>query len=213
MSVFHISSNNSPERVTSLPDVVIDDTPYYFSTLYSSPVLPDGSVLIGVVNDEEGHTNHVEITTHGVGVGSEIYQNDELPGWVFTLSDGALRRFTVWELACPMLRFNDALYISTNYYESCGDARAYGPLSPSQFTDEFKPVGKLFFGAYDTVPAQNFEVSIEFYNNSQLYCSEREDSTVYAEIKNYQGITWREAFYKASKIPLDYSDYIKEKGN
>lgn len=202
-----------PETISTVPHVVVDNRTFYFSTLCSDPTPPVGSVLLGIVNDATGCTNNDTIITHGIDVGSEIYQNADSPGRIFTLKEGTLRCFTVWELACPMIRYNNDIYISVDYFMDCGDAEGLGPLNPSPFTEIFEPVGRLFFGEYDSVPSKDFETNLEFYNNSQLYSAKNDDSTVYIELSDVGGFTWHEAFYKASKIPLDYSVYIETKHN
>lgn len=194
-----------PETASTVPYVVVDDRTFYFSTLCSDPTLPDGSVLLETVNDATGCTNSKSVITHGIEVGSEIYQNADYPGWVYTLKGGTLRRFTVWELACPMIRYNNEIYISVDYFMNCGDTKEHGPLSPSRFTEMYEPAGRLFFRQYDVVPSQDFETNLELYNNSQLHSAKNDDSTVYVELSDADGFIWKEAFYKASKIPLDYT--------
>lgn len=202
-----------PETISTVPYVVVDNRTFYFSTLCSDPTLPDGSVLLETVNDASDCTNNKAVITHGIEVGSEIYQNADYPGWVYALNGGTLRRFTVWELACPMIRYNNDIYISVDYFMNCGDAKEYGPLNPSRFTEMFEPVGCLFFREYDIVPSQDFETNLELYNNCKLYCDKSDGSTVYIELSGADGHTWHEAFYMASKIPLDYSVYIEGKHN
>ena len=207
------SSPGYPDAVSSVPNLIINDTTYYFSTLRSGSAPPDGSVLLGIVNDAAVCTNCDTIITHVIDVGSEIYQDADYPGRIFTLKEGTLRCFTVWELACPMIRYKNDIYISVDYFMNCGDAKGLGTLNPSHFTEIFEPVGRLFFGECDTVPSQNFETNLELYNNSQLYSAENNDSTVYIELYDADGFIWQEAFYNASKIPLDYSVYIEAKHN
>ena len=69
------SSPGYPDAVSSVPNLIINDTKYYFSTLRSGSAPPDGSVLLGIVNDAAVCTNCDTIITHGIDVGSEIYRS------------------------------------------------------------------------------------------------------------------------------------------
>lgn len=211
--LFHAPESTIPEAVSSVPSITIANTVYYFSALYSEPVLPDDSVLIETVNGSGDHVNGNTITTHGVEAGTEIYYSTSHPGWVFSLKENNLRRFAVWELSCPMIRYNGEIYLSVEYFRSCGDAEKYGPINPSRFTEKYTAVGRLSFGEYDTVPLQDLETNTELYQDTILYSANEDDSTVYVELIDSNGSIWYQAFYKASNIPLDYSVYIESKYN
>lgn len=193
------------------PNVMVDDTVYWFCASYENFTLPDSFVLIGTTIISDTQRAEENFSAHGVANGAEIYQSNEYPGWVYIRWDKYWNLFTVSELGLPLLKFNDALYVSVNAFNSSVEADAR--IDPPRFTKSYVYQGNLIFGEVGAVPLREFETNSTIYQFGKLYYNEEESSTVYFEFPSDGTNSSYHAFYDVSLIPLDYSAYEKTRIN
>lgn len=184
------------------PNVMLDDTVYWFSVSFEDLTLPDSFALVGTTTISDTGIAEENFSASGVAAGAEIYQSDDYPGWIYVRWDKYLNQFAVWELMCSLLKYNDTLYISILDFTGFREAENYDLPEAPRFTKSYEYKGDLVFGEHCTVPSREFETNSAVHKNGKLFYNEADPSTVYVDVSG----TYH-AFYDVSLIPLDYSIY------
>jgi hypothetical protein len=203
---------NKKSNYNLAPNVMIDDTVYWFSRSYSDPSLIERFDFVGVVEKNEDGIATTNFSASGVAVDAKIFRSADYPGWLYIKWGQHINRFTVWELSYPLIRYNGSIYVAANEFQNSMAGNEIARIRVKNYSDEYEVVGTLTSGEVDAVPTSNFEANSEVYWEQKLYCDPNDTSTIYADAQ-YAGNSWREPFYKASLIPIIYEPYIKTGGN
>lgn len=203
-----VRSNTKPvtENSSYPPNIMIDDTLYWFAAAYMDFDLPNDYILVGTVQENISGVSDKNFAANGVATGSQIYQSDEHPGWLFVNWDQYYNLFTTWELGCALLKYNDSIYISADDFKSNLEAEAYPSLEVESFSKDYQFAGTLHMEGEFYLPCEEFGINCALFDGGRLYFSPNKPSTLYVEAGEGNTI-WKEAFYQVSMIPLDISKY------
>lgn len=206
------SKEDQPIMNGTAPNVMVDDTLYWITALYEDYTIPEGFVLVGTTTISDGVRAEENFSAYNLAAGSEVYQSQDYPGWIYVCRDKYTFLFTVQELGTSLLKFNDTLYIRAD--SSLANECDLQEPSPFRFRKSFEYQGNLTFGADGTVPQEEFEVNDMLYQNYQLYYDKTDTSTVCIKKEDSDSpFPSYIVFYDVSLIPIDYSSYIKAQTN
>ncbi len=205
--VLFLSNSTSPtEEMNYSPNIMIDGTLYWFATAYTDLDLPDDYVLIGTVQENISGVSYENFTASGVAVGSQIYQSEKHPGWLFIKWNQYFNLFTTWELGCALLQYNGSIYISVKDLQSNIEAESYSSIKVESFSKDYQYTGTLHMEEKFSFPCEEFGTNSARYGDGRLYFASDKPSTLYVEVGE-GNTTWKEAFYQVSMIPLDINKY------
>lgn len=189
------------------PNIMVNGVVYWISRSSSDFSLIRDCDFVGVVEKNESGIADTNFSASGIAVGAEIFENPNYPGWLYIKQGNHINRFTVWELSYPLIRYDNAIYVAANEFRNSMAGNEMASIRVKNYSDEYRVVGTLTSGEVDAVPTSNFEANSEVYWGQKLYCDPNDTSTIYADA-NYAGTMWREPFYKASLIPIDYESFV-----
>ena len=196
--------------VSYSPNILVDDTLYWYATTYSISEMPEGLISIGKVSkNTTGISSKDFIETgaaSGIGVGAEVFTGSNYPYQVYVQWEDNLNLFTVELLSVPLIRYHGNLYIKVQSYQDSGYFRDYQTIYPASFSPDFSYVGPLTPAEIGcTVPMNELESNYKFNSGGDVYSSVNDLSTIFVNASGSRQEMM--AFYNVSLIPLDYSEF------
>lgn len=202
--VFH---SEEGETFSKSPNIMVDNVVYWLARTSTGDTLSEDFILIGETKASDSEIASTNLHAFGVAEGAKVYQSKEKPGWVYVQWDKYYNLFTVWELNCPLLRYNDKLYVSIKYIGDFEDQFDFEDKL-HQFNGEFELKGALKFGEYNTVPKTNMEVNHSLYDKAKLFYQNDYSPVVYVLFDDPNGNTIEECFCDVELVPIDYGPYL-----
>ena len=180
------------------PGFRFDDVPYSPVHEGGQNVVPEDIELIATVAElvDAGRIEKYDYNQTNVGV----YTSSTRPGWVYVEDeDTQYRKYVVWSLQHPMVRYNGKIYILTSgiTYDRVTDYRWEETIVP--YTKDFQAAGELHFTSAYEQPSEELGTNAAQYDGATIYVNNEDLSTVY--VKRQKGGK-NTAFHDMSLIPI-----------
>lgn len=190
------------------PNVLVDDTLYWYAAAYAASDRPGGLTSIGTVRKNTAGVAEADFleagTASGVGVGAELLQGEGYPGQLYVQWEENLNLFTVEQLTFPLVRCGGELYIQVQAFRDSGFSDDYPDIHPTPYSERFSRAGTLTRAEAGCVVPRNDLEGNYLGGWEDVYCDPEDNSTIYVEI-DWDGTLG--AFYNTELIPLDYTAY------
>lgn len=196
--------------VSYSPNILVDNTLYWYVAAYPLSEIPEGLTSIGKVSKNiSGISSEDFIKTgaaSGIGIGAEVFAGNNYPYQLYIQWGDNLSFFTIEPLSFPLIRYHGDLYIKVQSYQDSGYFSDYPNISPASFSPDFSYAGSLRSAEIGCiVPMNELESNYEFYSGGDVYSNANDLSTIFVNASGDRQEMM--AFYNVSLIPLDYSEY------